>query len=708
MYIKEIELNNFRIYKGVNRIPLTPKDDKNIFIVSGQNGFGKTTFLMSLVWCLYGKNMEQVDAMYKKEIADKGNYTKYIADSMNRKAAEEGETEFSVTISFVGVNVQNVLCDVVVKRSYNIITGTSDKIEVSISGQPQELIENLSQDNQEGEEIFIRDFILPIAIAKFFFFDAEKITSLAEINQKDQRRQLSQAYSEVLGIQKYETLKDNLEDKLDEFRGRSENWRYQSQLNTLESKIKNADLKIEIYENQISELNESITQKKYESDEILKKLVRAGDKMSLEDLAKLQEEKAKLEKNKNELQEQLKGTFDFIPFALAGETLANVSEQIDKEKLLSEQKYKQDDVKDKITKIRQDIESEKQTLKFVPEIQTADFFIKQIEKLVKKYFYSDVQEIDENLKTLHDFSANQTNEINQLISSIKNNFKYQFENLNNDYSHIKNQLDAINRKIRDAERNAQDSHIADLRDKKEKLDLEISEKQQETGALNKNIFDLKEELKKNKQEQTSLRNMIDARAKYSVKAQKTKQLVNTLEVFITKFKEQKKESLQTKMLDALTRLLHKKEFVQRVDVDILTSEDIDIILYGENNKEIDKSGLSMGERQLYASALLSSLVSESEIDFPVFIDSPMQKFDKQHAENIIKYFYPNVAKQVVIYPLLYKELNEDEYKLLQANVCKTFLINNTSSDSSEFLETEPDKFFTTYNQISNANYHKDF
>ena len=177
MYIKEVELNNFRIYKGINRISLTPQGDKNIIIVSGQNGFGKTTFLMSLVWCLYGKNMEQVDTMYKKEIDDKGNYTKYIADSMNRKSAEEGETEFWVKISFSGVNVQNVMCDVVIKCSYNIVTGTSDKIEVLI--QPQELIENLSQDNQKGEEIFIRDFILPIAIAKFFFFDAEKITSLA-------------------------------------------------------------------------------------------------------------------------------------------------------------------------------------------------------------------------------------------------------------------------------------------------------------------------------------------------------------------------------------------------------------------------------------------------------------------------------------------------------------------------------------------------
>ncbi|MGI5821454.1 MAG: DNA sulfur modification protein DndD, partial [Bacteroidales bacterium] len=291
----------------------------------------------------------------------------------------------------------------------------------------------------------------------------------------------------------------------------------------------------------------------------------------------------------------------------------------------------------------------------------------------------------------------------QLISSIKNNFKFKFEKLNNEYSYIKNQIDSINRKIRDAEKNAQDSHIADLRDKKEKLDKQISEKEREVGSLNQIIDDLREALKKHRQDQTATRKQIDDSAQYSEKEQKTKQLIKTLEDFILKFKQQKKESLQTKMLGSLQRLLHKKNFVQQVDVDILTSEDIDIVLYGEANREIDKSGLSMGERQLYASALLSSLVSESEIDFPVFIDSPMQKFDNQHAENIIKHFYPNVAKQVVIFPLLHKELTENEYKLLQSNVCRTFLINNTSPYSSEFLETEPNDFFIKYNQLSNAN-----
>jgi len=38
MVIKEIELNNFRIYKGANPIDLSPREGRNLFIVSGEVG----------------------------------------------------------------------------------------------------------------------------------------------------------------------------------------------------------------------------------------------------------------------------------------------------------------------------------------------------------------------------------------------------------------------------------------------------------------------------------------------------------------------------------------------------------------------------------------------------------------------------------------------------------------------------------------------
>ena len=212
------------------------------------------------------------------------------------------------------------------------------------------------------------------------------------------------------------------------------------------------------------------------------------------------------------------------------------------------------------------------------------------------------------------------------------------------------------------------------------------------------------EIKTHKQKQEILRKKIDDSTQYSEKENKTKQLINILQNYIALFKAEKKKSLEEKMLNGLNTLLHKKNFITRVEVDIsMTGDDIDITLYNDNGRIIDKGSLSMGERQMYASALLNALVDESDIEFPVFIDSPMQKFDEQHAENIIKHFYPNVSKQVVIFPLINKELSNKEYEVLLPNVSKSYLIVNTSTDSSEFLPTEPDRFLKTYNNLYYAN-----
>jgi DNA sulfur modification protein DndD len=705
MYIKEIELNNFRIYKGYNSISLLPSSDKNVILISGKNGFGKTTFLMSLVWCLYGKQMEKVDELYEKEIRDKGNYTKYISNSLNRKAAEEGITEFAVSITFAGVEIPDVTCkEVKITRSYNIISNSSDKVEVLIDGYENELIEDLTKENQRGEEIFIRDFILPIEIAKFFFFDAEKIVSLAEVNSTLQRKQLSKAYSEVLGIQKYEDLKVNLEEKQDDYRRKSAKPEEKKELNQLHTDIANGNLEINRINENIDELKEQKNQCDKDAEDIQRRLIRDGDKMTLDELNELKSQQIGLEEKKNELQEQLKDYFDLIPFALAGEAVTAIAEQIKNERDVADYAYKQDAVNEKITQIRQEIEKEKSLNKFICDINTAEFYDNQIKRLIRKYFFSDDADVPEDLTVLHDFSNSEANEFNQLVSTLKHSFKDSFSRLNNDYSYVKNQLDQIYRKIRDAEKTAENEYISSLREKKEALDRKGITLDNEIYSLNQQIGELNNQIKANKQRQDILRKKIDESSEYSEKEKRTKQLISKLQNFIALFKEEKKKSLEQKMLEGLQILMHKKGFIKGVEVDISQSgEDIDINLISNSGKVIDKGSLSMGERQMYASALLNALVDESDIEFPVFIDSPMQKFDEEHAENIIKHFYPNVSKQVVIFPLINKELTEEEYSKLKPNVCRTYLINNVSTDSSQFLETSPDEFMNTYNAIYHAN-----
>ena len=126
--------------------------------------------------------------------------------------------------------------------------------------------------------------------------------------------------------------------------------------------------------------------------------------------------------------------------------------------------------------------------------------------------------------------------------------------------------------------------------------------------------------------------------------------------------------------------MHKEDFIGKVEV-VVNGEDMDIDLYTVDDKLINKDSLSKGEQQLYATSILKALVDESGIQFPVFIDSPLQKFDKSHATKIITEFYPQISKQVVLFPLLYKELTPEEYEVMKPLVNSTYLIKNDTSYS---------------------------
>ena len=155
---------------------------------------------------------------------------------------------------------------------------------------------------------------------------------------------------------------------------------------------------------------------------------------------------------------------------------------------------------------------------------------------------------------------------------------------------------------------------------------------------------------------------------------------------------EKKISLEINIRHELNKLMHKVDYITNVQVDI-QGDIIDIRLFDKDQFEIKKEGLSKGEQQLYATAILKALVDESEIKFPIFIDSPLQKFDKKHSNKIITEFYPSVSEQVVIFPLLEKELSEEEYLEMLPFVRSSYIIRNNTNSS--FLQAvTPDELFT--------------
>lgn len=454
---------------------------------------------------------------------------------------------------------------------------------------------------------------------------------------------------------------------------------------------------------EISNLEEDRVFKRHNSAELQSKLIREGDTMSVDELQKLNSRKAELDIVLREADDSLKDLYSLIPFGLAGGIMSELATQLETEKAYKQNKLQLEGVNDKTDVILGDIEEAKKDLQFSIDIKTRDFYELQIRQLIKKHFYNVSDESKfEHFSTLHDFSQGQLEEFMHLIAKIKDS-KSSFENLINKYTKAKSELYTIEKNIREAEKKAESDYVQDLRTRKENLDRQIDSIGEEIGKRQSEIEALKEQVTAHRKQKEILSKKINVSDQNRAVDNEATRLINTIQKFLIRFKEEKKKALAKKLELKLQSYLHKTNLVKKVIVDINgNGDDVDICLFGYDDKKIDNSILSMGERQMFASALLSALVDETEIEFPVFIDSPMQKFDPQHTKNVLTKFYPNVSKQVVLFPLLKKELTEEEYQCIQPIVNKSYLINN-EKDGSHFVEVRPENLFEEYNNSGHAN-----
>jgi DNA sulfur modification protein DndD len=712
MYIDSIILNNYRIYKGINAISFPVESNKNIFIVCGDNGFGKTTFLTSLVWCLYGKQMNDVDDKFKREIAENNGYKNYAKLNLNNTCQKQGNeyelsederktiirrgyslndskhiafkalNEYSVTITFFEVFIPSIPCDKVsITRTFDVFRET-ETVEILIDGKANELSKEV------GSEIFINDFVLSKDIAKFFFFDSEKIVALAEMKSLEDKRKLSTAYSEVLGVKKYEDLKNNLENVRIKLRKKSSDITDKNKLNKLIKESEELQRLVSHLIEKQNSIDEEILNKRQTSDQYQEKLIREGNSISISELKSLKELRDTLKIKDTQFKNDLRELLELAPFAISGKKLLEMANQVDYESNHLQTDQNQSIINEKLFEIKKELSNQisktnlsEETKKEFSEIISKSFKLQSAQERIK----------DENRRIIIDFSTDEVNEFKAMYNNIKYSFSQVFRQLVKDEKNNKLFLNKTIRKITQAESNDDDLLIRELRIEKAKVEKQIVELEKESRKTSESIgayqkeLSIKSKLVAEFSKKVSLDN-IDKQ-----KDELAERLILELTEFLVKLKLEKKASLEHKIRLELNKLMHKVDFVNKVKVDI--GEDIiDIHLYGKDKQEINKDILSKGEQQLYATAILKVLVDESEIKFPVFIDSPLQKFDKIHSKRIITEFYPNVSEQVILFLLLEKELSKEEYKDLLPLVNKTYIIENKEYNSG-FLEVEPSRLF---------------
>jgi DNA sulfur modification protein DndD len=146
---------------------------------------------------------------------------------------------------------------------------------------------------------------------------------------------------------------------------------------------------------------------------------------------------------------------------------------------------------------------------------------------------------------------------------------------------------------------------------------------------------------------------------------------DTMQEFLRRATAQKIDRLSALITESFRFLLRKQTLVERIAVD---PETFAITLFDDSGRAIGKHRLSEGEKQLFAISILWGLARASARPLPCIIDTPMARLDAAHRQNLIERYFPNASHQVIILSTD-TEVDRRYYGALQPSVARAFHLN---------------------------------
>ena len=282
-------MKNFRQFRAVQQIEFaseTGTDSKNVTVIFGENGRGKTSIFRAIMFCLYGeKRLAQDEEVEQKEL--------HLVN-----LAELQESEGKPVETYVELEFQHKEEQYKIKRNLLGMLDGKKRIE-----QTDEVllscikIDGNAQNVKDPDEIAtIINAILDKNVREYFLFDGEKIQRLTLANI-EQRREIARGIRNLLNIDSLEKaikatqrLKKNLNDELSK-KSTGEYGKTINQLNELDENRIKIKSRLEQLED---ELSHAAIEKKHVDKELDK----------FKEIRHLLIDRAEAENNLDQLQEQ--------------------------------------------------------------------------------------------------------------------------------------------------------------------------------------------------------------------------------------------------------------------------------------------------------------------------------------------------------------------------------------------------------------------
>lgn len=705
MKINRVKLYNFSSYEGINEFDFEITDKmKNIILIGGKNGSGKTSLFTAIKVALYGP-------LAYGYVGVNPHYISKIKDLINSKAFQQDKVESEVQIA-LQLKIERDVKNYVITRKWDYTDQklmevyTVEKEGIALEEQELSYFENYLQS------------IIPPELFEFFLFDGEEVGNIFSTSAYN--AYVRNAVFILCGMDVFEIIRKYTRGHVSkgDF---SENDNFLELYETTKNEIEKLQkTKIEL-EKIIEGLNSEIEDVELQLIELGTAFKNAGG-ITRKEKSQLEEEYSQAEKVKSETLAKIKLFVEgLMPFYILKDFANPIMDQMDFEEKSEifyyvQQKVKKSDIEeilsDNVNEEKIDQLLEHLLSKFRPRGFREDTEMRfdlsreeigRINGIISAIEDFDREAMIENIKRRKE-AADITAEINRVLKSSMS------EDEANSFAKRENAL------LKKKEASA--SQLYDAQRRLEKVGQELLLKEQtrektlqtiKSNAQNRHVYELSSGLSQ------MMEQLLEAKTE-KIRHQLEDTIVRNLKTIYRKnnlithieigknfeFNLYQDENYNIKELLALLKNLGMQEFSDLIGskgeaeltnqlgvksiseikgLKDIRNDDESAKLY----KKIELSRLSKGERQIFILALYWAVIEVSGQNIPFVIDTPYARIDANHRREISEKFFPNISSQVIILSTD-EEINEEYYHIIKPYVSKEYLLINDENENRTSIE----------------------
>ncbi|RLL71537.1 DNA sulfur modification protein DndD [Ochrobactrum soli] len=684
MWISKIELVCFKSYQRQEFEFPEPTDGRNVVLIGGMNGYGKTSILEALYLCLYGKDAMSHLARAGLKTDETRGYPTFLEKAFNGEALRAGRDTMMVKVVIHRTKSKAVE---IARKWYFRSNGNWSDEETTY----REILRGVPQlPRSDGKNSFhlseaLDEFFVPAHVAPFFFFDGEEVKKLADQGRVEQ---VKQGLEGLLGV----VLLRNLADRLKQF----ERSKRETVVNVDEDRLSLLFNQLSENERIAAELRkklEEASQRRARLDgefqSLLERVTTAGggggDTATYKDLVEQREQV------RGQLRDTHRKLEDFLavrlPFHLVSKELVTLYEkQLTEEKRWFQWEAEKLALEPRQLEFKSAYESQSDPAIDPPLTEEQLAAIRsRMNAAWASLFYPAPDGCAEVIE--HGYlSSSERDRVLSTLGSMSLGYQ-EIQDVLRAETELSDRVDDLGRKITRLEGIDRDGTLSSLTAELKSVQDQMNSLDDEYRADDRRLVALDAQVSSQRADYERERRKLDESSPARAIIERSDRVRRVIEAVIPALFPLKVKELAANMTAVYKQLAHKDQ-VSKIEI----KDDGTTTILGKSGKPLSFDR-SAGENQIFATALIAGLARVSGVKAPLVVDTPLGRLDSRHRQNILKYWTGEKNRQVILLSQD-EEIDSGFFERIRANVSKTYLLEHSDvGDGIGRTTAHEDRYF---------------